>query len=60
LNEFLAGNGQKLIISYPTASITTWLLITLSIPVVFVLAWPIHRAAIKNLIHPTMDTLVSL
>jgi len=60
LNEFLAGNGQKLIISYPTASITTWLLITLSIPVVFVLAWPIHRAAIKNLTHPTMDTLVSL
>ena len=60
LNEFLAGNGQKLIISYPTASITTWILITLSIPVVFVLAWPIHRAAIKNLTHPTMDTLVSL
>jgi len=60
LNEFFAGNGQKLIISYPTASITTWLLITLSIPVVFVLAWPIHRAAIKNLTHPTMDTLVSL
>ena len=60
LNEFLAGNGQKLIISYPTASISTWLLITLSIPVVFVLAWPIHRAAIKNLTHPTMDTLVSL
>ena len=60
LNEFLAGNSQKLIISYPTASITTWLLITLSIPVVFVLAWPIHRAAIKNLTHPTMDTLVSL
>jgi len=24
------------------------------------LAWPIHRAAIKNLLHPTMDTLVSL
>jgi Cu+-exporting ATPase len=28
--------------------------------VVIVLAWPIHRAAIKNLLNPTMDTLVSL
>jgi Cu+-exporting ATPase len=28
--------------------------------VVFILAWPIHRAAIKNLTRPTMDTLVSI
>ena len=60
LNNVLVNNGQEIVISYPTAPITTWLLITLSIPVVFVLAWPIHRAAIKNVTHPTMDTLVSL
>jgi Cu+-exporting ATPase len=39
---------------------SSWLLIFLSIPVVFILAWPIHRAAIKNILNPTMDTLVSL
>jgi P-type Cu+ transporter len=60
LNNVLANNGQEFAISYPTAPIATWLLICLSVPVVFVLAWPIHRAAIKNLTHPTMDTLVSL
>ena len=60
LNNLFANNGQEFAVSYPTAPITTWLLICLSIPVVFILAWPIHRAAIKNLTHPTMDTLVSL
>jgi Cu+-exporting ATPase len=59
-NNVLANNGQEFAISNPTAPIATWFLISLSVPVVFVLAWPIHRAAIKNLIHPTMDTLVSL
>jgi Cu+-exporting ATPase len=39
---------------------SSWLLIFLSIPVVIILAWPIHRAAIKNILNPTMDTLVSL
>ena len=60
LNNALTDDGQEVLISYPTAPITTWFLIALSIPVVVVLAWPIHRAAIKNLTHPTMDTLVSL
>lgn len=60
INTLLANNGQKIAISHPNAPMTYWLLILLSIPVVFFLAWPIHRAAIKNLIHPTMDTLVSL
>ena len=59
-NNLLENNGQEFSISYPYAPITTWFLICLSVPVVFVLAWPIHRAAIKNLTHPTMDTLVSL
>lgn len=29
-------------------------------PVVLIVAWPIHRAALRNLLHPTMDNLVSL
>jgi Cu+-exporting ATPase len=59
-NVFLNDNNQDLVINYPNAPISTWLLITLSLPVVFIFAWPIHRAAIKNLLNPTMDTLVSL
>ena len=42
------------------APVTIWLSIALSVVVVLVLAWPIHRAAIKNLLNPTMDTLVCL
>ena len=59
-NVFLNDNNQDLVINYPNAPISTWLLITLSLPVVFIFAWPIHRAAIKNLLNTTMDTLVSL
>lgn len=60
INRLLADNNQNLIINYPLAPLASWLLIILSIPVVFILAWPIHRAAIKNFLNPTMDTLVSL
>lgn len=44
----------------PLYSPTGWLVIGLSAPVVLLLAWPIHRAAIRNLLHPTMDNLISL
>lgn len=60
LDEYLASSAASSLIADLTAPASTWLAITLSIPVVFILAWPIHRAAIKNLLHPTMDTLVSL
>jgi len=60
VNNFLNNLGISLVIGYPIAPITTWFLIGLSLPVVIILAWPIHRAAIKNLKNPTMDTLVSL
>jgi len=59
-NSLLQSNKATFEIAYPQAPITTWLLIALSLPVVFIFAWPIHRAAIKNLLNPTMDTLVSL
>ena len=60
INIRLNENNQSLVLSYPNAPISSWLLILLSLPIVFILAWPIHRAALKNLFSPTMDTLVSL
>ena len=35
-------------------------LIVLSAPVVLIVAFPIHRAAVRNFFHPTMDNLISL
>ena len=60
LNKFFADSNLNLVVSYPIAPISIWVVLALSIFVVTVLAWPIHRAAIKNLLNPTMDTLVSL
>ena len=47
-------------IAHPLYSATAWLVIALSAPVVLIVAWPIHRAAIRNLKHPTMDNLISM
>ena len=47
-------------IPHPLYSPTAWLVIGLSAPVVLLVAWPIHRAALRNLKHPTMDNLISL
>ena len=47
-------------ILHPMHSPTAWLVIGLSAPVVLFVAWPIHRAALRNLLHPTMDNLISL
>jgi Cu+-exporting ATPase len=44
----------------PQYSPTMWLVIALSAPVVVIIAWPIHRSAVRNILHPTMDTLISL
>lgn len=35
-------------------------LLILSAPVVLIVAFPIHRAALRNIFHPTMDNLISL
>ena len=59
-NQFFEDRNFDLILNYPIAPISIWFVVALSIFVVLVLAWPIHRAAIKNLLNPTMDTLVSL
>ena len=47
-------------ILHPTYSPTAWLVIALTAPVVLFVAWPIHRAALRNLMHPTMDNLVNI
>ena len=47
-------------LQHPLYSPTAWVVIALSTPVVLLVAWPIHRAALRNLTHPTMDNLISL
>lgn len=38
----------------------SWLALALTAPLILIIAFPIHRAAIRNFFHPTMDTLISL
>jgi Cu+-exporting ATPase len=38
----------------------SWLVLLISAPLVFIVAFPIHRAALRNFAHPTMDSLISL
>jgi len=47
-------------LAHPLYSATAWLVIALSAPVVLIIAWPIHRAALRYLKHPTMDNLISM
>ena len=44
----------------PLYSPTAWLAIGLTTPLILIVALPIHRAAIRNFFHPTMDSLISL
>ena len=44
----------------PLYSPTAWLAIGLTAPLMFLVALPIHRAALRNIFHPTMDSLISL
>jgi Cu+-exporting ATPase len=45
---------------HPLYSPTAWVVIALSAPVVLLVAYPIHKAAFRNLKHPTMDNLISM
>jgi Cu+-exporting ATPase len=38
----------------------SWLALLLTTPLILIVAFPIHRAAIRNFFHPTMDSLISL
>jgi Cu+-exporting ATPase len=44
----------------PLYSPTAWLAIGLTAPLILIVALPIHRAALRNIFHPTMDSLISL
>jgi len=45
---------------HPLYSATAWVVIALSAPVVLLVAYPIHKAAFRNILHPTMDNLISM
>ena len=60
LDAFILEQLRNFNIPAPLYSATGWLVIGLTAPVVLIIAWPIHRAAIRNLTHPTMDNLISL
>lgn len=60
IDAFILDQLRALNIPAPLYSATGWLVIALTAPVVLIIAWPIHRAAIRNLTHPTMDNLISL
>ncbi len=47
-------------ILHPLYSPSGWLVIGLSAPVVLIVGYPIHRTALKNFFHPTMDNLISM
>ena len=44
----------------PLYSPTAWLAIGLTAPLILIVALPIHRAALRNFFHPTMNSLISL
>lgn len=44
----------------PLYSPTAWLAIGLTTPLILIVAFPIHRATLRNMFHPTMDSLISL
>lgn len=60
IDRWINGQLANFNFSYPKYSPTAWLTIGLSAPVVLIVAIPIYRAGIRNLFHPTMDTLVTL
>ena len=60
VEDFLLNQLQNFGLPLPLYSATAWLAIALSTPVVLFLAWPIHRAALRNFTHPTMDNLISV
>ena len=47
-------------LAHPLYSPTAWAVIALSAPVVILVAYPIHKAALRKLFHPTMDNLISM
>lgn len=60
INTQILSALKSLNILPPLYSPTAWLAIGLTAPLIFIVALPIHRAALRNFFHPTMDSLISL
>lgn len=60
IDRWILGQLDTFNLLHPKYSPTAWLVIGLSAPVVLIVAFPIHRAGIRNVMHPTMDTLITL
>ena len=60
IDAWILGQLDNFNLAHPLYSASSWLVIGLSAPVVLLIALPIHRAAIRNIAHPTMDTLITL
>ena len=63
INKWLLSTFGKYSIALPPHAdhlFAAWLVLLISAPLVFIVAFPIHRAALRNIVHPTMDTLVSM
>jgi len=63
INEWLIDLFEKYNIAQPPHAdhhFVSWLVLAITTPLILFVAWPIHRSAIRNIFHPTMDTLVSL
>lgn len=60
IDRWINGQLDNFNLLHAKYSPTAWLIIGLSAPVVLIVAWPIHRAALRNLAHPTMDSLITL
>jgi Cu+-exporting ATPase len=59
LTSLFISNGWSL---PPSAEhhFASWLALALTTPLILIVAFPIHRAALRNFFHPTMDSLISL
>lgn len=60
INEAIYSILDSLNILRPISEPWGWLAIGLSLPVVFIAGWPIHRVGLRSLRHPNMDTLISI
>lgn len=60
INEMMYSILDALNILRPISEPWGWLAIGLSLPVVFIAGWPIHRVGLRSLRRANMDTLISI
>ncbi len=60
INELMYSILDSINILRPISEPWGWLAIGLSVPVVFIAGWPIHRVGLRSLRRANMDTLISI